>query len=300
MENIKKPSRLKIIGICIVISIIFGLIGGVITNEYIIAYLFSNFIQQQEENSPIVKKVIEEHTFVEESLIGEAVKKVTPSLVTLYAGSTETPENDLFIAQSSDQFYLKKHAVSNYPSGTVLGGTGFFITNDGLIATCESLVNSQARWQAVTEDGGIYAADVVYTDPYDDLAFLAIDRPDESVYFKTLPFAESTLELGQKILAFGNDASAQTHVKSGIISNFIHKNDSGEETTRVSKRSFPGEFMHIDFEIDSSLHCGPVVDLGGKLTGMALDFDSLEEGTSYVVPVDALNEAFTDYQKTLQ
>ncbi|MFC1655392.1 serine protease [Patescibacteria group bacterium] len=293
MSN-KQPSRTKIIGVCIVVSIIFGLIGGIITNEYIIAYLFSNFIQEQEENSPIVKRVIEEHTFVEESLIIDAVKKVTPSLVTLYAGSVEVSDSDLFVSQTSDQFYLQGKAISNYPSGNVVGGTGFIISNDGLIATCSSLVGSQARWQLLTDDGTEYSANVVYNDSFDDIAFLAINAEEDTSYFQTLPFSENVVELGQKILSFGNDASAKTHVKSGIISNLIHK------TPRVSKRLFPNEFMYVDFEIDSSLHCGPVVNLGGEVTGMVLDFDSLEEGTSYVIPVEAINSAFASYQKTIE
>ncbi len=292
--NNKKTSRAKLIGICIVVSILFGLIGGVITNEYIIAYLFSNFIQEQEENSPIVKKVIEKHTFVEESLITDAVKKVTPSLVTLYAEPVDVLDGDLFISKTSDQFYLQKNVISNYPLGTVVGGTGFILSNDGLIATCGSLVESQKKWQVFTDNGEEYSANVVYNDPFDDLAFLAINK--ESTYFQTLPFSENMLALGQKVLSFGKDANAKTHVKSGIISNSL----SIEGTERISRRLFPNEFMHVDFEIDSSFRCGPVVNLGGELIGMALDFDSTEEGTSYVIPVTTLNKAFVSYQKTIE
>lgn len=286
----KKVGWMKVVGVCITVSIVFGIIGGALTNEYLISYLFNNFIETQEENLPIVKKVIESHTYIEESQILNEVEEITSSLVTILADSNSVDENSVFSEKSSDKFYLLRDAASGYFAGTsVSGRTGFFISSDGLIATCSTGIRSRNQWNVITSDGSLYTANVVYEDPYDDLAFLQLNTKGDESYVKTLSFVENGIKTGQKIIASGLDASSNIHVKSGIIAY------SSETEEMISPRVFPNEFVHIDFEIDSSLHCGPVINLGGELVGMALDFDSVEAGTSYVIPANSIKESFFNF-----
>jgi S1-C subfamily serine protease len=294
----KKVSWSKIFGICITLSIIGGLIGGALTNEYLIAYFFDKFIQKQEKNSPILKKVIEERTFVEDSLITTAVEKTSPAIVAIFSSELDAEnalkanDNKQFIEITSDKFYLgKPYKNSSSLIEIVSGAPGFFISNDGLIATCASNVDGQNKWYIVLKNNEIYPAILVYKDKYNNFAFLKIDSSENKPfrYSKTLDFIESPIKLGQKIIAFGIDPQMNIHLKSGIIS--FYDNLKKEK----QNLSFPYDFINIDFEIDSSLNCGPVVNLGGELIGMSLDFDTVEQGTSFVIPTEVLQQAFHAY-----
>ena len=256
----KEHSWMKIVGICITISIIVGMIGGALTNEYFIGYVFSNFIDQQKENSPIVKKIIEERTFVEESLVKDAFDKGIPSVIALYSteaqGKNSTREQTL--------------------------AAGFFITTDGLIATCKSSVANQKIWFVKANDEVVYKSTVDYIDPVMDLAFLKIERIELTPYFKASDFSENTSSLSQKVLVLGIDAAFNQHVKSGIVS-------------YIGPEKVINEYDEIDFDIDNSLNCGPVVNLGGEVQGMAIKQN--KTGTTFVIPVEYINEKFLNYNK---
>lgn len=256
----KEFSWIKITGLCITLSIIFGIIGGALTNEYFISYIFSNFIQQQQENSPIVKKVIEERTFVEESLIKDAFDKGVPSLAALYRNEAES---------------------ANLTRGQTTG-TGFFITTDGLFATCKSTVSSQKIWYLKANDGILYRAVLDYTDPTMDLAFLRIEREESTPYFKAVDFSENPMALSQKILVPGIDAESYQHVKSGLVA-------------YTGAKDIFGEYDELDFDIDNYLNCGPVLNLGGEVHGMAVKQN--KTGKTSVIPAEYINERFLNYNK---
>lgn len=297
-------SWITLIGLTITVSLIVGMIGGALTNEYLVGYVFDTFVKEKsDEEFPIVKKVIEKQTYVEDSLIQGSISNVEPSLVTLYASSIDLSKainknvsvDSSFIKRTSDFFYNGNYPVSDFENGGVLGGNGFFISTDGLIVTCNSVVESQMVWNVLTSDGDKYMAQVVYSDAEDDIAFMKINESgDVFVSEKPMEFAENDILMGQKVLALGTDVFSKLHVKSGIIS-YMH---TPEEKIIEAKRIFPAEFTQTDFEIDSSLHCSPLVNLMGQLEGVILDFDAVEQGSSYVIPVQNLQETLIEYQQS--
>jgi len=254
----KEFSWMKIVGICVTVSIIVGMIGGALTNEYFVSYIFSRFNQNQEENAPIVKKVIEERTFVEESLVKDAFDKIIPSVVALYSTETEI--------EKADRENTK--------------GTGFFITTDGLIATCKSITSNQKMLYVQANDEQIYKADIVYTDPLYDLAFFKVERNDKTPFFKAVDFAQNIIAISQKVLVVGIDTAFNQHVKSGIVSFTGSENDLKE----------------LDFQINQYVNCGPVVNLGGEVHGLALNNKT---GITYVIPVEYLNQKFLEFEEKL-
>lgn len=174
----KKIIWTQIIAITFTVSIIAGLVGGALTNEYLIAYLFGQLTEKQEEEFPIVKKVIEEKTYIEESSTINAIEKASDS-----------------IAQLSN------------------GVPGVVLTTDGIVATCNSYVGEKKSWKLFLNED-VFDAEVVYRYISDDIALLRIETNEEYEYFDTLSFAAAEkLKLGQKVLSLGKDI-----VKSGIIS----------------------------------------------------------------------------------
>ncbi|MBD3156306.1 hypothetical protein GF369_00600 [Candidatus Peregrinibacteria bacterium] len=189
----RKKTWFKIIGVCFTVSLVVGMIGGALTNEYLISYLFGQLTQKQEEELPIVKKVIEHHVYVEDSLTIDAVEKANPSIVRLYATVAD--------AQSRDD----AKAVN-----------AVMVTSDGYIVTCDAALNNSLTWYADIE-GSIVAADVVDTMQPHGLTYLRI-RDAES-FFQTVPFAFLEPEQGQQILAL-----TEKGVMSALISHAAEKN----------------------------------------------------------------------------
>lgn len=304
-RSMKKFQWMRITGLCFTVSLIVGMIGGALTNEYFVAYVFDRFIQEQQEQTPIVKKVIEQHSYVEESKTIDAVEKVEPVIVSLTLNDTdagkiidgEINRDESFLNMTSDRFYLNRNPADDFIKGSLKGGTGFFISSDGLIATCSSIASLSSEWSLITSEDKLYHATVVYDDPYDDFSLLKINDNDKTEYFPTITFAEQELKNGQKALVIGRDVFKKYRVLSSIVA---HAGlPQADDIAVTQKRIFPNEFVIIDTEIDRNTKCGPVVNLGGELMGMALDFDSTEPGTSYVIPLEALKEKFYEYQEMI-
>jgi S1-C subfamily serine protease len=299
----KKYKWSKIMVVCFTVSLIVGMIGGALTNEYFVAYVFDSFVKEREKQTPIVKKVIEEHSYVEESKTIDAINIVQPALTVLAASDQianrimkgEIPKDELFKSTTSDSFYLNRQPQEKFLKGTIPGGSGFLITSDGLIATCSSLVSGQKNWSLITSDEKIYHATVVFDDPYDDFSLLKITDRAENEYFKTIEFAENNAKNGQKVLSMGKDVFFNTQVFSSIIAN--EGTENSDDAAISEKRIFPNEFVVTDREIDENTVCGPAVNLNGEIIGMSIDFDSIEPGRSFVIPVEALKEKFYEYQE---
>lgn len=297
----KKTQWARIVGLCLTVSLFGGIVGGVLTNEYLIAYVFDRFVKDQEEQMPIVKKVIEQHSYVEESKTIDALQKVRPSIVSLVESnlvaekiiSGEVDRQASFEYFGSDNFYLNTNLAGNSSESDIKGGTGFLMSSDGLVATCSSLVSGRENFVLITDNGDLFDATVVYNDQYDDFSLLKVEDENFAKYFSTIKFAEHDLENGQKVLAVGKDVFLKDRVLSAVVSH------SGlENIANLSqKRIFPNEFVIIDANIDNNTNCGPVVNLGGELIGMAVNFDSSKPGRSYIIPALALKEKFYKYQE---
>jgi len=191
----KKNTWIKIAGLTFTISLVVGMIGGALTNEYLVSYLFGQLTQKQKEELPIVKKVIEERTYIEESSITDAIKQVAPAVTVLYATKQ-----------------IAKKATDNN-----LGGiNGVVLTTDGIIASCDSRLNEQNIWYAIIKDKGVVQAKVVLKNGANGLVSLQIQNDD--VFYKTISLAKNDLKLGQKTIALNNVA-----IMSALLSS-IDKN----------------------------------------------------------------------------
>jgi len=180
----KKNTWMKIIGLCFTVSLVVWMIGGALTNEYLISYLFGQLTQKQEEEFPIVKKVIEEHVYVEDSLIIDAVKNAQPAVVTVYPAKVN----------------------------------GFILTTDGIIVSCNSELLDQDTFNVSIWNNDIVPAKVVFRDSTLGLAYLRIES--DGNFYQTLPLENKTLKLGQRTVALTKDTIKSAIVSKVDYENF--------------------------------------------------------------------------------
>ena len=91
---------------------------------------------------------------------------------------------DKFFQQFGDQFGRQGRGRGQARAiETITGeGSGFFISPDGYAVTNNHVVDHAKSVQVTTDDGTIYTAKVVGTDPKTDLALIKVDGKNDFPY----------------------------------------------------------------------------------------------------------------------
>jgi serine protease Do len=134
-------------------------------------------------------------------------------------------------------------------------GSGFFISPDGYAVTNNHVVDHAKTVQVTTDDGTIYTAKVVGTDPKTDLALLKVDANTQFAYAE---FADQRPRVGDWVIAVGNPFGLGGTVTAGIVS------ASGRE---ISASPYD-DYLQIDAPINKGNSGGPAFNMNGKVTGV--------------------------------
>ena len=145
----------------------------------------------------------------------------------------------------------------NRGGGQVMGqGSGFFITPDGYAVTNNHVVDGADKVEVTTDDGTIYKAKVIGTDPRTDIALIKVDTDGKSVPFAKL--SESKPRIGDWVLAVGNPFGLGGTVTAGIVS------ASGRD---IGNGPYD-DFIQIDAPVNKGNSGGPAFDVSGEVMGV--------------------------------
>ena len=165
--------------------------------------------------------------------------------IRVYEDASPAVVNIVNTAVSYDFFY------NPVPStGT---GSGIIVDLQGDILTNYHVVEGAKRLDVTLFDGSKYKAEVVGTDPGDDLAVIRIKAPQHKL--KTIPLGDSSaLKVGQKVLAIGNPFGLEKTLTVGIISSL------GRTIKAVDGRLIRG-IIQTDAAINPGNSGGPLLNL---------------------------------------
>lgn len=139
-------------------------------------------------------------------------------------------------------------------SGFVYDGEGHIVTNYHVIEGAEELLVTLANGEA-------YTAEVVGTDPANDLAVLRIDAGADLP--PALALADSDdLRVGQFVVAIGNPFGLELTLTTGVVSAL------GRVIQSPSDDRFIGEAIQTDAAINPGNSGGPLLDLSGRVVGV--------------------------------
>jgi serine protease Do len=161
-----------------------------------------------------------------------------------------------FFRQFGDQFsqQFDPHAPQRHDAITG-EGSGFFITADGYAVTNNHVVDHAKSVQVTTDDGIVYTAKVVGTDPKTDLALIKVDGNKEFPFVK---FAEHASQVGDWVVAVGNPFGLGGTVTAGIVS--ARGRDIGAGPY--------DDYVQIDAPINKGNSGGPAFDVNGNVIGV--------------------------------
>ncbi len=118
--------------------------------------------------------------------------------------------------------FFQQFGFQNSPNGMmqrhqiITGvGSGFFISPDGYAVTNNHVVDNAKSVQITTDDGTIYTAKVLGTDPKTDVALIKVDGKNDFPYVK---FADHEPRIGDWVVAVGNPFGLGGTVTAGIVS----------------------------------------------------------------------------------
>src|SRR5215475_1735087 len=142
-----------------------------------------------------------------------------------------------------------------YLQGSKKTGTGFLVTNTGLIATNAHVAREEESLQARLSGGVELTADVAYIDDSLDIALLKV----EGANFPHLVLADTaTVRQGQEVLAVGNPGQAMLFsVTKGIVSGIDEFPNAGE-----------GTWIQTDAQLNPGNSGGPLVNMQGQVIGI--------------------------------
>lgn len=162
------------------------------------------------------------------------------------------------------------------PKPKVIIGTGFFISNRGLVLTNASIVYEPERvW--IEHRGIAYAAEVVGSDQMSNLALLRIDTLPKEFGFLHLTDSPELPEIGGLVVRISMPLEFEATPELGLIAGY---------ESRFGGRFFPCKYIRTT--VDAGLGDGGAayLDLSGRLIGMQV-VSIPEVGSTYVLPARA-------------
>lgn len=211
----------------------------------------------------------------ENSAVIDTVKKVTPAVVSI----TSTTETSTFFG----------------PIEQKAGGTGFILTNDGLIATNRHVVEGAgASLTVITNDGRTFPAQIRALDPTIDFALIKIDARNLPV----VPLGNSdAIEVGQQVVAIGNALGEfENTVTTGVISAKERSIEASAAEGAAAERL--DNLLQTDAAINPGNSGGPLVSLSGQVIGIntAVAAGSAQ-GIGFAIPINQAKQGIDSFQQ---
>ena len=272
---------------------VFGVLTTSVVVSFLVGIVASNLFYDQIENSLAQLVVGSPQNYcsaplTQEELVVQIVEKASPAVVSIII----TKDVPVYVQSNSWGFY-----PSYYQDGTerqeVGGGTGFIISEDGVVLTNKHVVlDEDAYYTVLTLDGLKYSAKVLAKDPIQDIAFLQIEQEGELVSFPKVNLGDSdNIRVGQTVIAIGNALGEyQNTVSVGIVSGL-------ERTIEASGGSFYETLKNViqsDTAINKGNSGGPLLNLKGEVIGINTAIDIGGQNIAFAVPI---NKAKKDVQQ---
>lgn len=230
----------------------------------------------------------------------EVVSKVSPSVVSLVisreisARSTGPLFNDEFFEQFGLPFRLEVPQQPSRPQRRqVGGGTGFIITEDGMIVTNKHVVADQsAQYTVVTAEGKRFEAKVLASDPFIDIGILKIEAKD----LPTVRLGNSDrLRIGETVIAIGNALSEfRNTVTKGVVSGINRRITAGGPGVGSEVIE---EAIQTDAAINPGNSGGPLVNLHGEVVGVNTAVSSSGQSLGFAIPINQIKPIIESVKK---
>jgi len=229
----------------------------------------------------------------DEERVVQVVKQAQPAVVAILV-SADVPSQ-----QTRSQFYFQDPLFEQFFGSQpqqvpatdgpqrIAGGSGFFVSADGLIVTnkhvvqLSGLAQDRVYYKIQTNTGKTYDAKLLAADPILDLAFLKIENANGE-RFTYLELGDSAqLMPGQSVIAIGNALDEfRNTVTQGVVSGLNRRIVAGDG----AESEVIEEAIQTDAAINPGNSGGPLLDLNGKVVGVNSAVSSQGQNLGFAIP----------------
>ncbi len=284
------------LALIIIISLVVGSLGGVLGSFFLRPYLMSQNWGQEFLNSTINSGGIFNKTVTleEESATIAAVKKTAPAVVSIVVSKELT---NLFNQTGPDVFGFENNGITLKPEAKqkqeIGGGTGFIVSEDGLIVTNKHVVfDEDAEYTVILNSSEKYPAKVLARDVVSDLAVLKIEANN----LPTVELGDSdSLQLGQTVIAIGNSLSEfRNTVTRGIVSGINRRITAGDF---YSGAEVIDGAIQTDAAINPGNSGGPLMNLSGQVIAINTAISQQAEAIGFSIPINQAKTVIESVKK---
>jgi S1-C subfamily serine protease len=173
-----------------------------------------------------------------------------------------------------------QYDVFRRPYYTQIQGSGFIYNLAGkmVIITNYHVVQDVINNTVTFINGNGYAATVLGSDPYADLAVLSTDAP-QSEYSPLEIVHSSTLNVGDSVIALGNPYGLAGSMTTGVVSAL------GRTITEEMSGGYPvANVIQMSAPINAGNSGGPLLNYQGQVVGITTAIVSDSQGLGFAIP----------------
>jgi S1-C subfamily serine protease len=273
LELPQKPKATRFLTILIIITVIASLVAG-----GLIGYLTAS-----EQINDLQKRV---------STLQRQLVNLPPNQNVTYIFGNNTSLSELYKEVEDSVVIIQGVIVQTTILGTSyteVQGSGFVynFTGQMVIITNYHVVQDAVNITVTFIDGNGYAATILGSDPYADLAVLSIDAPQSE--YKPIEIASSsTLKVGDPVIAIGTPLGYVGSMTSGIVSAL-------GRSVEVDWSSYPiADCIQTSAPINPGNSGGPLINYLGEVVGItsygAIDPSTgqLAQGLGFAIPSNTI------------
>ncbi|MFZ1019447.1 MAG: trypsin-like peptidase domain-containing protein [Minisyncoccia bacterium] len=249
----------------------------------------------------------------QDSLVVGAVKKTNPAVVSIIIseevpkyeeyvdpnqGEQDNPFGDMFPGFNFSFPQIPQYKQDGTQKEEIGGGSGFFVSSDGLIVTNKHVVDQKnAEYTVFTNDGKKYTAKIIALDPVLDIALIKINPPVGGS-FSYLSLGDSnSLQLGQSVIAIGNALGEYRNTVSvGVVSGLARSITAGDEMGGSSEAL--DNVIQTDAAINPGNSGGPLLDLNGEVIGVNVAIAQGSENVGFALPINSVKSSIVSVEQT--
>lgn len=260
------------------------------------------FTQAPEKNVAGEMQHLPTHDLAEqESRIVNIVEQANPAVVSIVI-TKDVPVIEQYYEQFDPfadffgggfNFRIPRQRQNGTQKQEVGGGSGFFISADGLLVTNRHVVNDKdAEYTILTDNGETYNAKVLARDTTLDIAVLKV----EDKGFTYLEFGDSdNVKPGQTVIAIGNALTEfQNSVSVGVVSGVSRSIIAG---TTFGKSEMLEGVIQTDAAINPGNSGGPLLDLSGRVIGVNVAVQRGAENIGFALSANTVKNIVASVQE---
>jgi serine protease Do len=225
-----------------------------------------------------------------------AVAKVLPAVVNInterVVKRTVRDPFDDFYAQffGSNRFRPRevRQTLQSLGSGFIIDPAGYIVTNQHVVERAADL-----KIHVTTNDGKTYRAHYIAGDDKTDLAFIKIDAQTDFPFINLDNISPNLL--GQTVMVVGNAVGYGSSISRGVLS-ALKRNITVDETDYK-------DLVQTDAAINPGNSGGPVIDLSGRLVGIASAKMAFTpqgvptQGLGFAIPADVVRDSVNRFKQ---